>query len=129
MRVVDALLPGVCRFEPLFDGTRLSPLDCWNFVLAPTLRFQVRTTRSVHLTPEGQEFLERSKQLLSDADQLAALFRRDGEKVRGISHGRRSVDEWWIEQLKYLCGNGRNRSRVSAELQDADRQSTIISSH
>jgi DNA-binding transcriptional LysR family regulator len=47
------------------------------------MRLLVRTTRSVHLTPEGQEFLERSRQLLSDADQLAALFRRDGEKVRG----------------------------------------------
>jgi hypothetical protein len=51
MRVVDALLPGACRIEQLFDGTRLSPLRCWNFVLAPTLRSQVRRLR-VHACDE-----------------------------------------------------------------------------
>jgi DNA-binding transcriptional LysR family regulator len=47
------------------------------------MRLLVRTTRSVRLTPEGIEFLERSKQLLADADQLAGLFRHDGEQLRG----------------------------------------------
>jgi DNA-binding transcriptional LysR family regulator len=47
------------------------------------MRLLVRTTRSVRLTPEGVEFLERSRQLLADADQLAALFRHDGKSLRG----------------------------------------------
>jgi DNA-binding transcriptional LysR family regulator len=47
------------------------------------MRLLVRTTRSVHLTPEGEEFLERSRQLLADADQLAGLFRDDAENLRG----------------------------------------------
>jgi DNA-binding transcriptional LysR family regulator len=47
------------------------------------MRLLVRSTRSVRLTPEGEEFLERSRQLLADADQLAGLFRDDGEKLRG----------------------------------------------
>jgi DNA-binding transcriptional LysR family regulator len=47
------------------------------------MRLLVRTTRSVRLTPEGVEFLERSRQLLADADQLAVLFRHDVERLRG----------------------------------------------
>jgi len=47
------------------------------------MRLLVRTTRSVRLTPEGEEFLERSRQLLADADQLAELFRHDRENLRG----------------------------------------------
>jgi DNA-binding transcriptional LysR family regulator len=46
-------------------------------------RLLVRTTRSVRLTPEGEEFLQRSRALLADAEQLAGLFRQDASMLRG----------------------------------------------
>ncbi len=38
-------------------------------------RLLQRTTRSVRLTPDGERFLERSKELLTEAEQLHAMFR------------------------------------------------------
>jgi DNA-binding transcriptional LysR family regulator len=38
-------------------------------------RLLQRTTRSVHLTPDGERFLDRCKELLTEAEQLEALFR------------------------------------------------------
>jgi DNA-binding transcriptional LysR family regulator len=37
-------------------------------------RLLQRTTRAVRLTPDGEEFLARARQLVFDADELAALF-------------------------------------------------------
>jgi DNA-binding transcriptional LysR family regulator len=37
-------------------------------------RLLQRTTRSVRLTPDGEQFLERCKELLADAEQLQAMF-------------------------------------------------------
>ena len=38
-------------------------------------RLLQRTTRSVRLTPDGERFLDRCKELLTEAEQLEALFR------------------------------------------------------
>jgi DNA-binding transcriptional LysR family regulator len=37
-------------------------------------RLLQRTTRSVHLTPDGERFLDRCKELLTEAEQLQAMF-------------------------------------------------------
>jgi DNA-binding transcriptional LysR family regulator len=37
-------------------------------------RLLQRSTRAVRLTPDGEEFLARARQLVSDADELASLF-------------------------------------------------------
>src|ERR1700684_2098397 len=37
-------------------------------------RLLQRSTRAVHLTPDGEEFVARARQLVSDAEELASLF-------------------------------------------------------
>jgi len=45
-------------------------------------RLLQRSTRAVHLTPHGEEFLARARQLVSEADDLATMFRA-GSSLRG----------------------------------------------
>lgn len=42
-----------------------------------------RTTRTVRMTPDGEQFLERALVLLSDADELQTLFERSPSGLRG----------------------------------------------
>jgi DNA-binding transcriptional LysR family regulator len=42
-----------------------------------------RTTRKVHLTLDGQVYYARCKELLSEVDNLQAMFQRSGESLRG----------------------------------------------
>ncbi|MBX3604219.1 MAG: LysR family transcriptional regulator [Piscinibacter sp.] len=42
-----------------------------------------RTTRSVRLTPDGEQFYARCKELLTEADELASLFRQSPAELRG----------------------------------------------
>lgn len=51
-------------------------------------RLLQRTTRSVRLTPDGERFLDRCKELLTEAEQLQALFR---PAAKGLS-GRLRID-------------------------------------
>jgi len=46
-------------------------------------RLMQRTTRRVRLTPDGEQFLERCRELLADADQLQAMFRPAASGLRG----------------------------------------------
>ena len=46
-------------------------------------RLLQRTTRSVHVTPDGQLFAERAQALVGDADELQALFQRQPAALRG----------------------------------------------
>ena len=46
-------------------------------------RLLQRTTRRVRLTPDGEQFLERSKELTADADQLQAMFQPATSGLRG----------------------------------------------
>ncbi|MED5621641.1 LysR family transcriptional regulator [Ideonella sp. BN130291] len=46
-------------------------------------RLLQRTTRRVHLTPDGEQFLERCKELLADAEQLQAMFQPAASGLRG----------------------------------------------
>nr|WP_315395605.1 LysR family transcriptional regulator [uncultured Duganella sp.] len=46
-------------------------------------RLLQRTTRSVRLTPDGEVFLVRCKELLTEADQLQGMFRPAAGTVRG----------------------------------------------
>lgn len=42
-----------------------------------------RTTRRVQLTPEGKSFLERSKDMLSDLEDMETMFVSDGAQIKG----------------------------------------------
>ncbi len=42
-----------------------------------------RTTRTVRMTPDGEQFLERALHLLSDADELQAMFQQAPSTLRG----------------------------------------------
>ena len=46
-------------------------------------RLLQRTTRRVQLTPDGEVFLARSKELLADADQLQAMFQPVASGLKG----------------------------------------------
>jgi DNA-binding transcriptional LysR family regulator len=46
-------------------------------------RLLQRTTRRVRLTPDGQMFRERCRDVLADFDELASLFRREGVAIVG----------------------------------------------
>lgn len=46
-------------------------------------RLLQRTTRRVRLTPDGEHFLERGKELIADADQLQAMFLPAASGLRG----------------------------------------------
>jgi DNA-binding transcriptional LysR family regulator len=46
-------------------------------------RLLQRTTRSVRLTPEGELFLVRCKELLTDAEQLQGMFQLAAGEIRG----------------------------------------------
>lgn len=42
-----------------------------------------RTTRKVQLTPDGVTFYERSKDLLSDIDEIESMFKQGSQKISG----------------------------------------------
>jgi DNA-binding transcriptional LysR family regulator len=42
-----------------------------------------RTTRTVRMTPDGEQFFERARELLADADELQTLFERSPSVLRG----------------------------------------------
>jgi DNA-binding transcriptional LysR family regulator len=46
-------------------------------------RLLQRTTRNVRLTPDGEQFLERARALVAEADRLQAMFRQAGGALRG----------------------------------------------
>jgi DNA-binding transcriptional LysR family regulator len=46
-------------------------------------RLLQRTTRRVQLTPDGDQFLERCKELIADAEQLQAMFQPAASGLRG----------------------------------------------
>lgn len=46
-------------------------------------RLLQRTTRSVRLTPDGEQFLERCQELIADAEQLQAMFQPAASGLRG----------------------------------------------
>lgn len=51
-------------------------------------RLLQRTTRRVRLTPDGEQFIERCKELIADADELQAMF----QPVAGGLRGRLRID-------------------------------------
>src|SRR5471032_3427180 len=51
-------------------------------------RLLQRTTRSVRLTPDGERFLDRCKELLTETEQLQAMF----QPVSGGLSGRLRID-------------------------------------
>jgi len=46
-------------------------------------RLLQRTTRRVRLTPDGEQFLDRCKELIADAEQLQAMFQQAASGLRG----------------------------------------------
>ncbi|MEF7612484.1 LysR family transcriptional regulator [Aquincola sp. MAHUQ-54] len=46
-------------------------------------RLLMRTTRQVRLTPDGEQFLDRCKELLADAEQMQAMFQPAASGLRG----------------------------------------------
>ena len=51
-------------------------------------RLLQRTTRSVRLTPDGEAFLARCKELLTEADQLQGMFRPAHLRLQCLHQGR-----------------------------------------
>lgn len=47
------------------------------------VRLLHRTTRTVRMTPDGEQFFDRARELLADADELQALFERSPSVLRG----------------------------------------------
>src|SRR5688500_18035277 len=43
-----------------------------------------RTTRRVQLTPDGQIFYERGKDMLAEMDELDSLFQTDDANIQGV---------------------------------------------
>jgi DNA-binding transcriptional LysR family regulator len=46
-------------------------------------RLLQRTTRRVHLTPDGEQFIERCKELIAEAEQLHSMFQPASAGLRG----------------------------------------------
>ncbi len=89
-------------------------------------RLLQRTTRSVALTPDGQQLLPRARQLVSDADDLAALF-----QASGTLRGRVRVDlpinlarDFVIPRLPELLGA---HPRLELQLSTTDQRVEIVS--
>jgi DNA-binding transcriptional LysR family regulator len=82
-----------CRVAELGSFTRaadqLGMAKGWVSTVVQALEGKVggrllqRTTRSVRLTPEGELFLVRCKELLTDAEQLQGMFQLAGGAIRG----------------------------------------------
>ena len=77
-------------------------------------RLLQRSTRAVRLTPNGEEFLARARQLVSDAEELASLFQAPSS-LRGrvrVDMPQALARSMFIPRLPELAGRLRRRSRA-----------------
>lgn len=86
-----------------------------------------RTTRKVQLTPDGHVFYERSKDVLSEIDELDTLFQTDDASVSGIVRVDMSYPmarNIVIPQLPEFLSRYPN---IQVELSNTDRRVDLIS--
>ncbi|MFO0601151.1 MAG: LysR family transcriptional regulator [Myxococcaceae bacterium] len=85
-----------------------------------------RTTRSVSLTPDGAAFLERSKDLLSDLDDMVTMFRAGDAELSGkirVDMASSLANEVVIPQLaKFIA----RHPRIEVEILGTDRKVDLI---
>lgn len=85
-----------------------------------------RTTRSVHLTPDGEQLYERALRLVSDAEETRSLFRQSGRQVRGrlrVEAPARMVRRLLAPSLPQLLDA---HSGLELELNSNDRLSDLV---
>lgn len=85
-----------------------------------------RTTRTVQLTPDGQLFYERGKDVLSELDELASLFLTDDHSVKGVI--RVDMSQPMARQLVIpnLAEFFQKYPNINIELNSSDRQVDLI---
>ncbi|WP_020182718.1 LysR family transcriptional regulator [Methylotenera sp. 1P/1] len=86
-----------------------------------------RTTRKVQLTPDGQLFYERGKDVLSELDELASLFLTDDRSVQGVI--RVDMSHPMARQLviPHLPEFFKKYPNLHIELNSSDRHVDLIS--
>jgi len=85
-----------------------------------------RTTRRVHLTPDGQLFYERSQHLLSEVDELTSLFQGDNASITGmvrVDMSHPMARNLVIPQLPEFLDRYPN---IQVELSSTDRRVDLI---
>lgn len=86
----------------------------------------LRTTRSVHLTPDGEQLYERALRLVSDAEETRSLFRQSGHQVRGrlrVEAPARMVRRLFAPNLPDLLDA---HPGLELELNSSDRLSDLV---
>ncbi len=85
-----------------------------------------RTTRTVRMTPDGEQFFERALVLLSDADELQTLFERSPSGLRGrlrvdLPH---SMASWYVipRLPEFLAAH----PQLEIELSATDRRVDVV---
>jgi DNA-binding transcriptional LysR family regulator len=89
------------------------------------VRLLQRTTRSVALTPDGQQLLPRAQKLVSDADDLAALFQASGT-LRGLVRVDLPINiarDYVIPRLPELLGAN---PRLEIQLSTTDQRVDVV---
>lgn len=85
-----------------------------------------RTTRSVRLTPDGEQLQERALRLLADADETRSLFAQDGHRARGrlrVEAPARMVSGLLAPALPALLDA---HPQLDLELNSSDRLSDLV---
>jgi len=88
-------------------------------------RLLQRSTRAVRLTPDGEEFLARARQLVSDADELASLFQAPSS-LRGrvrVDMPQSFARSTFIPRLPELLAA---HSHLEVQLSTTDRRVDVI---
>lgn len=88
-------------------------------------RLLQRTTRAVRLTPDGEEFLTRARQLVSDAEQLASLFQQQSS-LRGrvrVDMPQSLARSTFIPRIPELLGA---HPHLDLQLSTTDRRVDVI---
>lgn len=85
-----------------------------------------RTTRSVHLTPDGQLFYERGKDVLSELDELTSLFLTGDHSVKGVIRVDMSQPMARQIVIPYLAEFFQKYPNLNIELNSSDRQVDLI---
>src|SRR5690606_10877919 len=89
-------------------------------------RLLQRTTRSVQLTYDGQIFLERAQDLLSDIDEVETIFKQQNENISG----RIRVDMSIAMAVHSILPNLNNffelYPNIEVELSSSDRRVDLV---
>lgn len=85
-----------------------------------------RTTRRVHLTPDGEVFYERCRDLLADVDDAATLFRQDERELSGRVRVDMPTGTACRMVLPHLSDFTRRYPGIELELSTTDRRVDLV---